>query len=465
MALGLEKKRRLMYGTNAIVLTAAVVVSSLLIYEILQKKHIRWDLTANKEQSLSEQSEKTLQNLGRKVTITAFFRRGQDAEDVFVRRKVDDTLREYAARSPKIEYRMVDSDVEIELTIQYGITIDGTVVFQSGKNKKEVYRSQLFDYSQVGEAEEKLPEFTGEGLFTNAILKVTRDTQQKICLLEGHGERRSDDTSPKGFSQTKDYLSKNNYETEALPLLSKEKLDSCVIAILAGPSVTLTDPEDTLLKDWVESYGRLLILLEPLTPVALPKTLGLLKVQPEADLVFDPSRHFVLGPHYPAPILADHEITREIQTMNPILFSARGLSIPKEEETHAALLTTSPESWGETDLSGAAPKFNVGKDKKGPLTLGVAVKKDRPTAVVVGDADFASNGLVQAPGNLDLFLNMIGWLSGNTEQVAIRPKTPEFRNLTLTAGRAHFVSYFTQLVYPLIVLLGGGFYWYRRRHA
>src|SRR6202023_3439726 len=92
-------------------------------------------------------------------------------------------------------------------------------------------------------------------------------------------------------------------------------------------------------------------------------------------------------------------------------------------------------------------------DKKGPITLAAAVSASSaaPTApggsnpldpeapkpetrvVVVGDSDFAANAGLGIQGNRDLFLNTIGWLSQQENLIAIRPKNPEDRRITLTA--------------------------------
>ena len=446
------------YGTKTLLLTASVIVVSLLLYRILERKNFRWDLTANRDFTLSEQTEKTLKNLRQEVHIIAFFGPGEDLDDVFIRRKVNDILREYTGRSTKISYQMVDTNAAIELATQNSIVTDGTIVFQSGKNRKEIYKPQLFDYS--GTSEKSLPAFIGEGLFTNALIAVTRDKQNKVCLLQGHEERKTDDTSPMGFSRVSEYLTKNNYATQVLSFVTFPKIPKdCDLLLIASPRKVLPPPEDSLIRDWIKERGKMLFLSDAAAPNSLPVTLQWLQVTLDPDLVLDPTRHFLLGAHFPAPVLsAEHEITKGLQEMNPILSTARSLSTP-EKNGYSILLSTSPDAWGETTL-----KERV---KQGPLTLGVAIARDNsqePMAVIVGDADLASNGLIQAPGNLDLFLNMVGWLVGDKGQISIRPKTPEFRNLTLTPGRARFIAYFSQLIYPLMILLAGGFYWLRRRY-
>lgn len=461
----INKKRKLKQGSWAILLTLGVIGLSVLTYYFLYKKHWRLDLTEKQELSLSQQTKDVLKNLKDPMTITAFFGPGEDLDDVYIRRRVDDILREYAARASKIDYHMIDSTVDIAKATQFQIHTDGTIVFQAGKNRKDIYKSQLFDFSDMSDS--SLPLFTGESQFTNAILKVFQTTQKTICFLEGHGERSVQDSNPEGLTSFKNELTNNNYEIESVSFTKNQEVPTrCAVLVVAGPKRAVTEPEDKAISAWVEkTSGKVLIFIEPLVENPLPKTLSLLEVIPQDDLVFDPERHFLVGPQYPAPVLIPHPITKDIVGEDPVLFSARSLS--SSNESLSEILQTSPKAWGETELkSGSKPEFNEGKDHKSPLTLGFAIEdKDKnPRAVVVGDVDFAANALMGAPGNMDLVMNMVGWLVNDKDQVTIRPQRPDYRNITLTAGKAKLISWFTQLIYPLIILLGIGSYWFRRRN-
>lgn len=461
-----RREKNFSRGILSILTTTTVISAAIFLYTLTEKHHWRWDITANKEFSLSEQTENILKNLsheGKNVKIFAFFKKGNDLDDIFIRRKVGDILSEYAARFPRIDYKMLDPDRDVALTAQYQIKTDGTIVIQSGKNKKEIYKSKLFDYSHI--SEKSLPAFIGESLFTHSILKVTHEDSKKICFLEGHEERKLADVSPQGLSETIKFLQNNNYETPSISFVTARKIpDDCNALLVAGPQKKLPTPEDELIRDWVKAKGHLFLLLEPFCENPLPETLRFFKIEVHSDLIFDPKKHFVLGDAYLNPVLLPHEINHGLEKMNPILFSARSLSYPQEKEI-SPLMMTSDEAWGETDFSKEA-KYD-GTDFKGPLTLGVAIERPakHPLALVIGDADFASNGLIQAPGNLDLFLNMITWILEDKDQIGIRPQTPEFRTLSLTVGKARWIAYWTQFIYPLLILLGGGIYWFRRRHA
>jgi ABC-type uncharacterized transport system involved in gliding motility auxiliary subunit len=141
-----------------VIFCAAVIGALALTYGLLDRRALRWDFTANREFTLSDQTQNILKGLSQEVSVVAFFRMGGDLDDIFIRRRTDDILKEYAARSPRLTYRLIDPDREIAAALQHQITLDGTVVFVGpGNRRKEVYKSHLFDYGRM--SEEALPEF------------------------------------------------------------------------------------------------------------------------------------------------------------------------------------------------------------------------------------------------------------------------------------------------------------------
>ena len=120
----------------------------------------------------------------------------------------------------------------------------------------------------------------------------------------------------------------------------------------------------------------------------------------------------------------------------------------------------------------------------GPLTMIVSVEQDVPAAtgtvtdttqptqtkgtrlVVTGDVDFASDLLVQqlnATTNLDLFTNIVNWLSESEDRISIPAPSTAAPTLTLGVAEQSLTFYTSVVVMPLLVLLIGGFIWWRRR--
>ena len=130
----------------------------------------------------------------------------------------------------------------------------------------------------------------------------------------------------------------------------------------------------------------------------------------------------------------------------------------------------------------AEPEFDKG-DLQGPLSLAVAVSapvegatppppangeeantnKPETRLVVVGDSDFATNSVAGMGGNRDMFLNMVNWLAQQENLISVRPRNPEDRRITLTAGQDRMIFWFTMLILPGLIFLAGIQTWWRRR--
>jgi hypothetical protein len=167
---------------------------------------------------------------------------------------------------------------------------------------------------------------------------------------------------------------------------------------------------------------------------------------------------------------------------------------------------TSPQSWAETSLDElAGGEVSAGDDDlPGPISIGAAVAiqievdptgatgtsaadtepvtadiagtdlagdtagSDEATATearvaVVGDSDFASNAALGTQGNRDLALNTINWLAQQENLIAIRPREPEDRRITITAMQQRNIFWLSFLIIPGAVLGSGVFTWWRRR--
>ena len=156
-----------------------------------------------------------------------------------------------------------------------------------------------------------------------------------------------------------------------------------------------------------------------------------------------------------------------------------------EGHTAQTIVETSQRSWAEADLKSLyarkQPSQDEGAgDKAGPISIAAAVSapvgdakpapdgegsapKPETRLVVFGDSDFASNQLLGAGRNADLFMNAVNWLAQQEDMIAIRPRDPEDRRITMTAAQQQFVRWFTILVIPGLVLLAGVRAWWVRR--
>ena len=138
------------------------------------------------------------------------------------------------------------------------------------------------------------------------------------------------------------------------------------------------------------------------------------------------------------------------------------------------LVTTSPEGWGETDLptirGEADLRFDPARDRKGPVSVAVAVERggEHPTRLVfLGTGRLIMNvrlaGLTLRDYDADFVTSAIAWLSDREARVGVGPKPVGRTAAGLTEAEVTGALRLFVVGLPLLVLLGGGVTWWRRR--
>jgi ABC-type uncharacterized transport system involved in gliding motility auxiliary subunit len=458
--------RQARFGTLAIA-SIVVVVAILVAINYLGTRHNkRWDLTAAKQFSLSDETRKVLQDLKEPVQIRVYAR-----PDDFQRFR--DRLDEYAYTSKKVSVDYVDPDKQPMLAQQDGITALGTVVFAYQGRKEKA----------TSDTEQDL---------TNALVKVVQGRQPKVYFTAGHGEK--DTTSADehtGYNGISSALTSDNFVVDKLVLAQQTAVPADAdVVVIAGPTTDFLPGEITMLKAYLDKGGKLFVMLDPVLKAGQPELTGLAALlkdwgmQVDNDVVLDVSgMGQLIGTNESIPVAASypsHPITDNFKllTAYPLARSITPVSGGVNGHTAQSLVETSRNSWGETDIKDLAagqPAKPDDADKKGPVSLAAAVsapvqnaaekngQKPETRIVAFGDSEFASNGFLGVQGNRDFFLNTVNWLAQQENMISIRPRDAQDRRITLTADQETRIFYLTVLIVPGLILLAGVQTWWRRR--
>src|SRR4029453_18813542 len=154
----------------------------------------------------------------------------------------------------------------------------------------------------------------------------------------------------------------------------------CDVLVLAGPKQSLFPQEASAIGKYLEKGGKAMLLIDPDTDPKLDDVLHAWGIQIGNNTVVDASgvgRFFQLGPGARlARTYGSHAITKDFEgTMTFFPMSRSVEATPGSGASTTELRKTSEESWGETEISGGNVAFDEAKDKKGPITLGVAASK------------------------------------------------------------------------------------------
>jgi ABC-type uncharacterized transport system involved in gliding motility auxiliary subunit len=199
------------------------------------------------------------------------------------------------------------------------------------------------------------------------------------------------------------------------------------------------------------------------------------------------------GAETPVAMPVSHPITTpmgRVITAHPLARSVQPVDGGVDGRFAQRLVETSQLSWAESDLAGlnatGKPARNLDQgDLNGPVGIAAAISAAAPNApappaaedgatppatpsaetrvVVVGDSDFATDSAIGISGNGDLFLNAANWLAQQENLIAIRPKSPEDRRITLSADQSWFINILAIFGFPgLLFAMAVGVWWRRR---
>lgn len=456
------------YGTSAVLNAALAVALVGLLAFLSTRYHKRFDWTEARSHSLTEQSRKVLDGLSEDVKVTAFFQ-------PVAAPPARSLLERYSYASPRFQVQFVDPQARPGLVKQLGVDEaklgDGLVHVALGGESVEV------------------DELTEEAV-TNALVKLTRREKKKVYLLTGHNERPAEGEgagAEQGFQFAKEALQNENYVVESLLLAQKGDVpEDADVVLTAGPTRPFLPEELAALSRYLERGGALLALVDPRAQTNLYDTLAGYGVELGDDVIVDRVQGLFGRPVSPfAAEYPAHPITAGLR--EPVLFHVARSVQPKQEAAPAlaVIVRTSPESWGERDLDEFFEKgtAELGEgDLRGPVPVAVAgqlelgaapaaaegaeaAKPAQARLVVVGDSDFATNGLILQFRNRDFFVNSVNWLLGDVEAISVRPDESRASRLQLTPRQFAQLRFLSLFVLPEAIAVIGVVVWWRRRRT
>ena len=184
----------------------------------------------------------------------------------------------------------------------------------------------------------------------------------------------------------------------------------------------------------------------------------------------------------------EHALTAPMRSLPGVLIGAVPVNVKATagvKSTALIPIPTAPEaprSWGETDFNSLEAdqkvEFNPNKgDLPGPLWTGAAAEKDKSRIVVIGSLQMPASGVIdfqdpdgrtrsrRFPGNSELFMNSIYWLSRQETMIAISPAAMDVSRIgDMSRGTQSFWRVGVLLIgLPGAVIAAGALVWFARR--
>jgi len=470
-----EGRRIGKYGTSAVAQTAILLAIVGALGFFANRYHHRWDASEAGVHSISDQTQKVIAGLQQDVHVTAFYAK---LDQPTARTLLD----KYQYVSDKVKVEYADPNSRPDLVEKYAV------------NPEKIGEGLLF--VKIGEESVQIDQ-PDEAKLTNAIVKLTKQSHKKVYFVTGHNERPVEGKGAdgkEGFAHAADALRNENYRFETLVLAQKGAVpDDADVVVIAGPTRPFLPAEHEALQRYLERGGALFVMVDPRAQTDLGTDLAHWGVTLGDDVIVDRVQGLFGQAMTPmAGVYGPHPITAEMRevTMFP---TTRSLAVSKDGGAQLTeIVKTGENSWGERNLDqlfGEGTAELGDADVKGPVTIAVAGRPGNvtvaaptppaegqpagapppapkePRLVVFGDSDFATNQVLDAYRNKDLFVNSINWLLGDVEAISIRPAKSRASRLTLSAEQFTRIRSLSLFVLPEVIAVLGVWAWWSRRRA
>ena len=477
----------------SLLLIAGIIV----LLNLLSKQFFtRWDITEDKEFTLSKATKEILRNLEEPVSVEAYFSEGLPAEYERLRRGFQETLVEYSNISKgNVDYQFINPNESPELeqqALQSGIQ----PLLINVREKDQTTQQKAFMGAQLslGDQKEMLP-FIGpnspmEYDLTTAIKKMSVVDKPSVGFIEGHGEP--------GLNQLGQAVQALSvlYAVETLDLETEASIPDRFGAIaMLGPKDSIPQSHFDKIDDYLRRGGKMVLAVDAVTgdfssrqgtevPGTVVPWLAAKGLEIEPSFVVDAScgsvtvqqrqGFFTVNTPVQFPFLpvvksfSDHPITKGLdqvilQFASPLRFLGDSLtfftSIMESSEKSGIIraptfFNVADKKWSNADFP--MSNISVGGVLEGNIGGGLPAK-----LIVFTDGDFAVGGEQGRginPDNVNLLVNSLEWLSDETGLSELRTKGVATRPIKeLEDGRRSFLKWLNFLL-PILLVIGFGIF-------
>ena len=442
------------------------------------------DLISLRLHTLSSESHAVLSEVERPVKLTYLFQPSH-----FVFDYVEQLLNAYRDASALIDVEHIDPDRDFsevqQLVDAFSISEKNGLLLQQENKHIFIPLEQLYTDFSVGDGSSEADKqmfFTGEQALAAALRSLQEEEHIRIYAIQGHGEKSLDSYDKKnGLSQIKQLLHIQGITVSSLRIGEVGAVpDDADGLLLLGPSRALAYPEILALREYLTKGGRLLALLDQMDDEGLLQLFRDWGVSCDARLILDP-KHSLTGKDVFVSHFSDHPITKNFQNLSVAFYQPRVVEpihdmeledTPVDRPQVASIISCSSDGWAESDYLLEPFTFNAERDRKGPVSFGVASSLGRTSLggkigdasriVLIGDSDFIANDRL-AGGAQDLFLNALHWVLGNEQWTQSLPKPIHEIRIALTRRQLSRMFWVLTAAIPGVVLLLGISVWWRRR--
>lgn len=457
------------------------VVCAALIYaglsRLTERGGAQLDLTSESLSTLSEGTELTLDALEQPLTLHLVFQSSTQSE---LRTRLE-TLAASYARMGNITVDTIDPIAEPGRISPYQSTgqsiEEGAIVVANaaGTRFQVVPAREMYTYKVNSSGAYQLTGISAEQKLTAAVRSVSGVRSVRVYFLSGHEE-----AGVSACSSLVSRLEQENYTVSDLTLGKGTTLEAGDVLVVLSPLLDLTQEEYALVDAFMQSGGRLLFACDASIDLTQMPHFGelasRLSLSFEQGIVVEDERmadYWMNSPLYLMPVVSETaQATAALKSGGRVIMpgarAVSGPAMPLSGYTYETLVATSDQAYIKRTDSEAFSR--EAGDPTGMQQLAVSVMHQiegtdaSMRAVLMGTLyTLVNNGLLESTYNLDLSVQLIGFLAEREDTISVPVRTVADTSMAIPSALAAFKLLGITLCLPLLAAITGVCVMVRRR--
>lgn len=453
-------------GSYSLVITIvvlAILIAVNILASILPSTLTQLDISSTKLYSITSNTKVVVNALEKDVTIYWVVQAEKEDE------VIENLLAKYESLSEHINVIKKNPDVYPTFAQQYtseSVPNNSLIVECEDSNRyisyDDIYLTETDMTTYSSETS-----FDGEGAITSAIDYVVSEDHPQIYITEGHGEAELS-------SVFAEQIEKQNMETTTFTLLNSDEVpEEADVVLIYAPTSDISEEEKTMLETYTQNGGKLLVLAGPPEEGTLTNLYSLMSsygVEAQDGIVVEEDRdHYAFQqPYILLPNIEEHEITTPLIEGDyyAIMPIAQGMTVNDTTGAVTQLLTTSEMAFSKKAGYALETYEKEDGDIDGPFATAVAIDCGNEGQIIWFSSSYFLDDMYNSyssGANLDLGMNALSSMIGESEAVAIRSKSLSNNYLTINESTASYLKMMMIGVFPLAFLGYGIFVIIKRR--
>jgi len=498
-----KKLKKTDLSITVLLVLGIILVVNFFSYQIFA----RFDLTQNKNFSISKVSKTTVSELEDVVNIKVYFSDNLPSQVLGLKQEVKDILGEYEAFSNgkiKIEYINPSTDEKTQQEL-YMIGIPQVTFQVYEKDKAQTVNAYFGLAVSYGDKIEAIPTIQKQasGLeyqLTTAIKKVISERIATVGIVTSHKTVDLENTMSSAFKALQEL-----YTVQQIEVKDDADIPNNVnTLVIVGAKDKFTDKQIAKIEKFVNGGGSLLVFQDGVlveqglktskADISLNKLFEKYGLKINQDLVADNRSgmaSFTQGfLSFSVPYPFWPKVTKDgfnqnetaVSSLTSVLLpwtSSIDIVKAQEDKSYTKLAFTTPKAWNIANNFDITPNNLTAPTTQKEFTMAMSVSgkadfdnsddtKDQFNGklVLVSDSDFVQeNFLRQSPDNLTFFQNLVDSVSLDNALIEIRSKVVSSRPIKegLSDSTIAMIRYFNVFGVTVIVVAFGVLRYFSRR--